>query len=60
MDEIAATHAAAGLPEGFHRAAGEVFGRAPRLPAGEDADTALELVLAALADTSAGVTDSRR
>ncbi len=60
MDEIAATHAAAGLPDGFHRAAGEVFARAPRLPAGEDGDTALELVLAALADTSAGVTDSRR
>ena len=32
MDEIAATHAAAGLPDGFHRAAGEVF-RAPRLGA---------------------------
>jgi 3-hydroxyisobutyrate dehydrogenase-like beta-hydroxyacid dehydrogenase len=60
MDEIAETHAAAGLPDGFHQAAGEVFGRAPRLPAGEDRGVALELVLAALADISAGVTDARR
>jgi Domain of unknown function (DUF1932) len=50
MDEIAASHAAAGLPDGFHRAAGEVFGRVPRLPADADADEALELVLAALTD----------
>ena len=30
MDEIAATMGAAGLPEGFHRAAAEMFGRFPR------------------------------
>jgi len=30
MDEIAATMAAAGLPDGFHRAAAEVFRRYPR------------------------------
>ena len=30
MDEIAATMSAAGLPEGFHRAAAEMFGRFPR------------------------------
>jgi hypothetical protein len=27
MDEIAATFAGAGLPDGFHRAAGQVYGR---------------------------------
>jgi Domain of unknown function (DUF1932)/NAD binding domain of 6-phosphogluconate dehydrogenase len=60
MDEIAATHAAAGLPDGFHRAAGEVFGRAPRLPADADGEEALELVLAVLAAGPSGLTDSRR
>ena len=60
MDEIAATHAAAGLPNGFHRAAGEVFGRAPRLAPSADPDEALELVLAVLAADPSGVTDSRR
>ena len=30
MQEIAATMAAAGLPEGFHRAAAEIYRRAPR------------------------------
>ncbi len=30
MDEIAATMGAAGLPEGFHRAAADMFGRFPR------------------------------
>ena len=34
MDEIAATMAAAGLPEGFHRAAAEIYLRSPH---GEDA-----------------------
>jgi 3-hydroxyisobutyrate dehydrogenase-like beta-hydroxyacid dehydrogenase len=60
MDEIAAAHADAGLPDGFHRAAAEVFGRAPRRPAGEDGDEALELVLGALVNAPAGVTDSQR
>jgi 3-hydroxyisobutyrate dehydrogenase-like beta-hydroxyacid dehydrogenase len=60
MDEIAATHAAAGLPDGFHRAAGEVFARAPRLAPSADADEALELVLTVLAADPSGVTDSRR
>jgi 3-hydroxyisobutyrate dehydrogenase-like beta-hydroxyacid dehydrogenase len=60
MDEIAATHAAAGLPDGFHRAAGEVFRRASRLPAGVGGDEALDLVLTALTEPSAGVRDSRR
>src|SRR5262249_412193 len=30
MEEIAATFAAAGLPDGFHRAAAEVYQRLPR------------------------------
>jgi hypothetical protein len=60
MDEIAATHAAAGLPDGFPRAAGEVFARAPRLASTADPDEALELVLAMLAADPPGVTDSRR
>ena len=35
MEEIAATLAAAGLPEGFHLAAAEVFRRFPRRPDGD-------------------------
>lgn len=31
MEEIAATFADAGLPDGFHRAAAEVYRRSPRL-----------------------------
>ncbi len=49
MDEIAASMAEAGLPAGFHRAAAEIFRRAPRLgPAASD-DEALDAILAALA-----------
>jgi 3-hydroxyisobutyrate dehydrogenase-like beta-hydroxyacid dehydrogenase len=43
MEEIAATMAAAGLPEGFHRAAAEVYRRSPH---GEDAS--LDAVLTGL------------
>ena len=46
MDEIADTFAAAGLPDGFHRAAADVYRRAPRERA--DGDAAVELVLSAL------------
>jgi hypothetical protein len=48
MDEIAETFTAAGLPDGFHRAAAEIYGRSPH---GDhaDEDDALERVLAALA-----------
>jgi hypothetical protein len=48
MDEIADTFTAAGLPEGFHRAAAEIYGRSPH---GEhaDEDDVLRRVLAALA-----------
>jgi hypothetical protein len=33
MEEIAATFAAAGQPDGFHRAAAEVYRSSPRPPA---------------------------
>ena len=32
MEEIAQSMAAAGLPDGFHQAAAEIFRRCPRLP----------------------------
>jgi hypothetical protein len=44
MNEIAETLAAAGLPEGFHEAAAEMFARIPR----GEAEDALEQVLAEL------------
>ena len=43
MEEIASTFAAAGLPDGFHRAAAEIFRRSPRLD-----EAAVDDVLAAL------------
>lgn len=59
MDEIAATYASAGLPDGFHRAAAEVFRRSPRAEAA--GDETLETVLDALAAGGRdGVTDSRQ
>jgi 3-hydroxyisobutyrate dehydrogenase-like beta-hydroxyacid dehydrogenase len=36
MEEIAATMSAAGLPDGFHQAAAEIFRRSPRGAAGND------------------------
>jgi hypothetical protein len=52
MEEIAASMAAAGLPEGFHQAAAEVFRSQPRPPATDtDADAGavtVEQVIAAL------------
>jgi hypothetical protein len=53
MEEIAQTLASAGLPDGFHEAAAEIFRRSPRLtdqgvgPSGKDA---LSAVLDALTD----------
>ena len=38
MTEIAAGMAAAGLPDGFHRAAAEIFRRSPGLGSAGDAD----------------------
>jgi 3-hydroxyisobutyrate dehydrogenase-like beta-hydroxyacid dehydrogenase len=53
MDEIATTMAAAGLPDGFHQAAAEVFRRMPGPgPSVPDADQ-LDAVLAALTGESA-------
>jgi hypothetical protein len=46
MEEIAASMAAAGLPQGFGQAAAEVFGRQPRAAAGDEVST--EAVLGAL------------
>jgi 3-hydroxyisobutyrate dehydrogenase-like beta-hydroxyacid dehydrogenase len=46
MNEIAETFAAAGLPDGFHRAAAEIYRRSPH--ARTDRDDSLEQVLSAL------------
>ncbi len=49
MEEIATSMAAAGLPDGFHQAAAEVFRRAPHAgPATAPADDIVNAVLAAL------------
>jgi 3-hydroxyisobutyrate dehydrogenase-like beta-hydroxyacid dehydrogenase len=50
MEEIAHTMADAGLPDGFHEAAAEVYRRSPRLPGASSADQVTSAVLAALAD----------
>jgi hypothetical protein len=50
MDEIAGTFAAAGLPDGFHRAAAEIYRRSPHAE-DTDEDAALERVLSALIGT---------
>jgi 3-hydroxyisobutyrate dehydrogenase-like beta-hydroxyacid dehydrogenase len=62
MEEIAGTMSAAGLPDGFHQAAAEVFRRSPRVdqaagPAdpAELAHQALELVLGELTGDSAAL-----
>jgi 3-hydroxyisobutyrate dehydrogenase-like beta-hydroxyacid dehydrogenase len=47
MEEIASTFASADLPDGFHRAAAEVFRRSPRLA--DSADAVLDEVLRAIA-----------
>jgi 3-hydroxyisobutyrate dehydrogenase-like beta-hydroxyacid dehydrogenase len=64
MEEIAATMSAAGLPDGFHQAAAEIFRRSPRLGRWDDpaagiaadpAEVALEEVLASLTGDSAAI-----
>lgn len=45
MDEIAASYAAAGLPDGFHHAAAEIYERASAAPHGQ---TTMRRVLAAI------------
>jgi 3-hydroxyisobutyrate dehydrogenase-like beta-hydroxyacid dehydrogenase len=48
MEEIAATFAAAGLPDGFHLAAAELFRRSPRLDDPRADEATLDAVLRAL------------
>ncbi len=48
MEEIAQSMAAAGLPDGFHQAAAEIYRRCPRLPDGAAGDDVLAKVLAAI------------
>ncbi len=45
MEEIAAEFAAAGLPDGFHRAAAELFRRSPRIDGAPADDATLDAVL---------------
>ncbi len=48
MEEIAHCMAEAGLPDGFHQAAAEIFRRCPRLPDAAAGDKILTNVLAAI------------
>ncbi len=48
MEEIAASMAAAGLPDGFHQAAAEIFRRSPREDPDAVTDKAVDEVLAAI------------
>jgi predicted dinucleotide-binding enzyme len=50
MEEIAATFAAAGLPDGFHLAAAELFRRSPRLHEPRADEATLDAVLRGIAD----------
>ncbi|HEY7323977.1 MAG TPA: DUF1932 domain-containing protein [Streptosporangiaceae bacterium] len=50
MEEIAQTMASAGLPDGFHEAAAEVFRRSPRLGGQASGEGAQSAVLDALTD----------
>jgi 3-hydroxyisobutyrate dehydrogenase-like beta-hydroxyacid dehydrogenase len=53
MEEIAHTMADAGLPDGFHQAAAEIYRRSPRSAGQLTGDDATAAVLAALADPAA-------
>jgi 3-hydroxyisobutyrate dehydrogenase-like beta-hydroxyacid dehydrogenase len=48
MEEIAASMAADGLPDGFHQAAAEIFRRSPRAEPGAANDKLVDQVLAAI------------
>jgi len=48
MEEIAATMVSAGLPDGFHQAAAEIFRRSPRSVSGIPGGDFVDEVLAAL------------
>jgi 3-hydroxyisobutyrate dehydrogenase-like beta-hydroxyacid dehydrogenase len=52
MNEIADTFAAAGLPDGFHRSAADIYARSPH--ESPEGDGSLEHVLMALLDSKAG------
>jgi 3-hydroxyisobutyrate dehydrogenase-like beta-hydroxyacid dehydrogenase len=52
MEEIAASMAAAGLPDGFHQAAAEIFRRSPREEPDAVTDEAVDQVLAAITGDS--------
>ncbi len=54
MEEIAHTMADAGLPDGFHEAAAEIYRRSPRLPGSAGVDDLTDAVLAGLVDQAAG------
>lgn len=51
MEEIAQAMAGAGLPDGFHQAAAEIFRRCPRLPGAVAGPELTATVLTALADS---------
>jgi hypothetical protein len=53
MEEIAHTMADAGLPDGFHQAAAEVYRRSPRSAGRLTGSEAATAVLTALADPAA-------
>jgi hypothetical protein len=48
MEEIATSMAAAGLPDGFHQAAAEIFRRSPRAEPDADVADAVDWVLSAI------------
>jgi 3-hydroxyisobutyrate dehydrogenase-like beta-hydroxyacid dehydrogenase len=52
MEEIAQTMAGAGLPDGFHQAAAEIYRRSPHLPSSEPPEKVSAAVLDALTDVS--------
>jgi hypothetical protein len=53
MNEIASSYAEVGLPDGFHRAAAEIYRRASGGPAGDDP---MQQVLRAIRHARAGAT----
>ncbi len=57
MEEIARTMADAGLPDGFHQAAAEIYRRSPQAAGQLTGTEATTAVLAALADATAGQPD---
>jgi 3-hydroxyisobutyrate dehydrogenase-like beta-hydroxyacid dehydrogenase len=63
MEEIAAAMAGAGVPDGFHQAAAEVYRRSPRRPADSGSGSgseAIEAVLAALTGIAPGEAAARQ